>query len=528
MLPYIDKTGPFPRLIVEGQPFTMLAGELHNSSASSPAYMEPIWPRLRQFGLNTVLATVTWELLEPEEGCYDFSLVQDMLQQARNQGLKLVLLWFGTWKNAISIYVPAWVKRDRTRFFHAVNADGTQNRAISPFCKEARKADAAAFTRLMEYLRNHDTERTLLTIQIENEPGLMDTARDHSPQAQKAYHSSVPEILLQYLEENRSILAPWLAEYYEAGKKCGTWTEVFGSAAPEVFSAYAVADYIGYIGARGKQVYPLPLLVNAWTVQCPGEPAGRFPSGGPVDRVHDIWRCAAPSIDILAPDLYLENFKDECRAYTRLAGNPLFIPELRRDKWAVASVFYAIGEHRAMCVSPFGIDSLVGQGDTAIPSDVSVQEVVRTMKQSDAASLSLAYAILANLQPLLSDPSYNIRGFMQDHLPSHFVVVQGLHIHISYPTSLESGGEPAGGLVIAQETDTFIIAGAGFCAAFFPMEYQKTPLEYLDIEEGYLDNGKWVCYRRLNGDEMHLSFMGKPTMRRVRVLRDAADSYDNG
>ena len=520
MLPYMDKSGPFARFMVEGKPFIMLAGELHNSSASSLAYMEPIWPRLREFGLNTVLAPVSWELLEPEEGRFDFTLVQGLLDQAGRQGLKLVLLWFGTWKNASSTYVPAWVKLDRTRFFHAVNADGSQNRAISPFCREAREADAAAFTRLMEYLREHDSDRTVLAVQVENESGLLGTARDHSPEARRTYQSPVPDVLLTYLKENHAVLAPWLRERYDAGKQSGTWPEVFGPAAPEIFSACAVAEYIGDIGRRGKAAYPLPLLANAWTVQCPDEPAGRFPSGGPVARVHDIWRYAAPSIDILAPDLYLENFPEECRAYTRISGNPLFIPELRRDKWASASVFYAVGEHRALCVSPFGIDSLAGQERAAGDPDTAVQEVVKAQGQSDASSLSMTYAILSDLHPLLCDGAFSVRGFMQDRLPSHFLPMRDTELQISYPNPLDSGKDPAGGLVIASDADTFLIAGAGFQIAFFPKEYSWTPLEYLDVEEGYWEDGKWVCYRRLNGDEMRLPFPDKPTMRRYRILRD--------
>jgi len=41
---------------------------LNNSSASSMEYMRPLWPKIAATNLNTVLATVSWELLEPEEG----------------------------------------------------------------------------------------------------------------------------------------------------------------------------------------------------------------------------------------------------------------------------------------------------------------------------------------------------------------------------------------------------------------------------------------------------------------------------
>ena len=104
------------RLIVDGKPFTMLAGECHNSSSSSPHVFAEACDRAIALGMNSVLAPLTWELLEPEEGVFDFSQVNFMLRIARGRGLRLGLLWFGAWKNAQCYYAPAWVKRDLGRF----------------------------------------------------------------------------------------------------------------------------------------------------------------------------------------------------------------------------------------------------------------------------------------------------------------------------------------------------------------------------------------------------------------------------
>src|SRR5215212_3165182 len=114
--PHLRKQGSATQLIVEGRPFLVLGGELHNSSASSTEYMRPIWERLVALNLNTVLATVAWEQIEPAEGSFDFDLVDGLIQAARRHGLRLILLWFGSWKNGVSSYVPAWVKRDYRRF----------------------------------------------------------------------------------------------------------------------------------------------------------------------------------------------------------------------------------------------------------------------------------------------------------------------------------------------------------------------------------------------------------------------------
>ena len=105
-IPHLQTQGTATQLIVDGKPLLMLAGELHNSSASSLQYMKPIWPRLAAMHLNTVLATVSWELIEPEEGRFDFTLVDGLIQDARSHNLHLVFLWFGSWKNGMSSYIP--------------------------------------------------------------------------------------------------------------------------------------------------------------------------------------------------------------------------------------------------------------------------------------------------------------------------------------------------------------------------------------------------------------------------------------
>ena len=198
-LPRLEKRGKVKQLIVDDEPFIICGGELRNSSSSSTAYMEPIWPRLHSLNLNTVLAAVSWEMIEPEEGSWDFSVVDDLITDARRYGMRLVIIYFGTWKNATSSYVPGWVKQDTERFFRAQNADGQALHTISAHCSEAQRLDARAFGRLMAHIAEVDGEQhTVIMAQVENETGILGTPRDMCIAANDAFGDEVPAELISY------------------------------------------------------------------------------------------------------------------------------------------------------------------------------------------------------------------------------------------------------------------------------------------------------------------------------------------
>src|ERR1035441_8705338 len=116
-IPHLRKQGSATQLIVDGKPFLAMAGELSNNSATSLEFMKAVWPRLvAQAKLNTVLAGVSWAQIEPQEGKFDFSVLDGVIQGARSHNLRLVLLWFGTWKNSLSSYPPDWLKKDFERY----------------------------------------------------------------------------------------------------------------------------------------------------------------------------------------------------------------------------------------------------------------------------------------------------------------------------------------------------------------------------------------------------------------------------
>ena len=345
-IPHLRKKGTATQLIVDGKPFLVLGGELGNSSASSAEYMEPIWPRLVRLNLNTVLAPVYWVLIEPRGGMFDFSLIDGLIQNARRNNLRLVLLWFASWKNSMSCYAPVWVKTDQQRFPRARDKQGRAMEILSVFSDENRDADARAFAALMRHIHEVDSqEHTVIMIQVENEIGMIPEARDQSDVANELFNKSVPTELMDYLQQNKQTLIPEFRQKWEdAGfKTTGTWEEVFGQGlgTDEIFMAWHYARYVNRIVETGKAEYPLPMYVNAALIR-PNYQPGQYPSAGPLPHIMDIWRVGGPLIDFFSPDIYFPNFVEWCKKYHR-SGNPLFIPEAGRGGDSAANAFYAFG-----------------------------------------------------------------------------------------------------------------------------------------------------------------------------------------
>ena len=345
----------------QNKDFVILGGELSNSAATSVADIDEVLPRMKALGLNTVLVPVYWEFLEPVEGQMDFTLVDRTIDVARQQGLKIVPLWFGAWKNSMSCYAPAWFKRDVKRFPRAVTKEGKPLEIASCFSDNVLQADLKAFSALMQHIAEKDPQReVVIMMQIENEIGMLESARDHSPLAEKDYCQPVPQTLLKALNL----------------KKKGSWVEVFGTDdyADEKFMAWHYACYVEHLAKAARQIHDMPLYVNA-AMNSRGRKPGEYPSAGPLAHLADIWKAGAPSIDILAPDIYDTGFKSWASQYAmplrpqeRLRGgdgtsgiggkvkNRLFIPESRCCENSGVRALYAFGEHQALGFSPFAID----------------------------------------------------------------------------------------------------------------------------------------------------------------------------
>jgi beta-galactosidase GanA len=502
--PHLRKERGATRLIVGGRPFLIRGGELGNSSASNLEYLAPHWDRFRAMRLNTILAPVYWELLQPEEGKFDFTLVDGLIAEARTRDMKLVLLWFGSWKNSMSCYAPAWVKKDQSRFPRSVDASGRSVEILSPFSTVNRDTDARAFATLMKHLKAFDGEaNTVVMVQVENEIGMIPDARDHSEQATKSFASAVPADLIAYLVKNTESLTAELRELWQAAgaKRSGTWTEVFGdgAAAEELFMAWHFARFTQQVAAAGKAEYPLPMFVNAALIR-PGYKPGQYPSAGPLPHLLDVWRAGAPAIDFIAPDIYFPTFVEWTRRYVR-GGNPLFIPEALRNPDAAVNALYAFAEHDAIGFSPFAIESIGEPG---------------------AGLLTRTYDLVDQLTPLILEHQGRgtMAGLIQEHPDNRQpqqLRLNGYTLSASFertsPPSLADGAAgggaqgapvtwPAGGLVIATGPDEFLFAGIGVTITFAsPKPGWQTGI--LSVEEGRFENGRWKNIRWLNGDETH-------------------------
>jgi hypothetical protein len=506
--PYLEKQGTATRLVVKGKPFLLISGELHNSTCGGYESMKPVWQNLAKKNLNSVIATVSWELIEPEQGKFNFALVDSMITGARKANLKLVLIWFASWKNASSVYMPSWVKKDYVKYPRVKDEHGKTLEILSAFGDASCEADCAAFAALLRHIRETDgRQQTVVMMQVENEVGILDNLgktpgnarRDFSAAANAAYNGPVPAELMKYLASHKDNLYPELGKVWQGNgsKTSGTWEEVFGKSefkpdakdwqfysyyTEELFSAWQYASYIQRVVKAGKKEYALPMYVNAWLKQPSTYWPGRYPSGGPLPQVIDIWRAAAPSIDFIAPDIYTDEFAWVCKEFTR-SGNPLFIPETQRGDVAAMRAFYAFGEFDASCFAPFGIDHKLPEG-TIDPLDET-------------------YRVLRSMSPLILENQG--KGTMRGILVDADSMISRMDMgNFRIEARLAGNQKTGGGIIIKTGPQEFIVAGKAL-DVFFTTYLDSTNTGIISVNEGIFRDGKWVPLQRLNGDEVHAS-----------------------
>ena len=491
-IPHLEKRGKVTQLIVDGRPFLILAGELTNSASSSMEYMTPYWPKLAAANMNTVLAAVTWELVEPEPGKFDFALVDGAIREARRNHLHLIFLWFGSWKNGESTYTPLWVKKNQRQYPLFLTESGQVITYLSVFKEANWKADANAFAALMRHIREVDGDaHTVIMIQVENEVGCPGATRDQVPEAKTAFNAPVPRQLMDYMVKNKENLVPEFRQYWEAagGKTSGTWADVFGGQpmTNEIFMAWYYALYVDKVAKAGKAEYPLPMFINVDL----GESIGQYSSGGALPIQLNVWQQGAPGIDIIAPDIYLPNFAEWCARYDR-SGNPLWIPETRGD---AANALYAIGNHAAMGISPFGIE-----------------------RQADATTpLAQAYGLLAQAAPqiLEAQAKGTIKAVsLNSQHPTETVQLGSYTLAFSMARMRQPAPAPTANgdnaqassyaIVISANPDEYVILGSGLQATFNGPG--PSPAAVAMLEEGTYVDGRWVPGRRLNGDDIMLNY----------------------
>jgi beta-galactosidase GanA len=476
-IPHLAKNGNATQLMVDNKPFLMIAGEVHNSSASTIEYMTPLFPKLKKMNLNSVFVTLAWEQFEPEEGVYDYTLVDAIIENAKKNDLKVCLLWFASWKNGESSYAPMWVKKDTKRFFRVKTKEGKEIETMSPFCEATKIADAKAFAVLMKHVKKVDTAQTVILMQPQNEVGMFQDI-DYNEVSLKLFEKKVPKTLISYLKKNKTHLDAYVKKAWSKNnyKTKGTWKEVFGDTpeAKAFFTTWQYATYINYGAKAGRAAYNLPMMVNSWIVQRPEDLPGVYPNGGPVSRVIDIWKAAAPDIDIQSPDIYLSNFKEIVAMYDR-DDNPLLVPESSAE---VGRAYYAFGEHDAICFSPFGIEDA-----------------------ADNFVFTKSYEVLNEVQHLIK--KYKGTGKMRAVLQEGNEKYKDLYMgNYKVKVMYEKLNEPSFGIIIQKNENEFIIIGMNL-SIYFESEIKDTIGNIGQVLEGRYENEKWITTRMMNGDETY-------------------------
>jgi beta-galactosidase GanA len=512
-LPRIETKNGRHTLMVDGAPFLMLGAQAHNSS-NYPSMLPKVWPVIRQMQANTLEIPVAWEQIEPVEGRFDFSYLDALLREARANDVRLVLLWFATWKNTSPNYAPEWVKTDNRRFPRMKKPDGTKHYVLSPHGRATMEADRKAFVRLMQYLRANDPQHTVIMVQPQNEMGSYGLTRDHSPEAVRLFNGAAPGELVRKL-----------------GTKPGTWTQVFGEFAEQAFTSWYMARYTDEIAAAGQAVKDLPMYTNAAL----GDPFDAKSSihsatGGPQWNMIDVWKAAAPHIDFVAPDIYNRDQKAVMAYYGHYGrpDNALMIPEIGNAA-DYARFFWPLLGKGGIGFAPFGMDA-TGYSNYPLGAkelDAGTIEAFAS-KYRLFRPIASQWARIAGTSPTWGAAKGEDAADQSNVMGRWKVTAQydlwefgerdWTWIKMDpHPTK----GQPVGGMVVAQlEPNEFLLAGSEVRVRFgLDKPAQGETGMVLRVEEGTLDNqGRWVMSRVWNGDQTDYGInLTEPVLLKVKL-----------
>ncbi len=504
-IPKIVKQEGRYALEVDGAPFLMLGAQVNNSS-NWPAMLPKVWPTITRLHANTVEMPIAWEQIEPREGQLDFSFVDTLLAQAREQRVRLVLLWFATWKNNGPSYAPEWVKLHNERFPRVIDAKGKVWNSLSPNFEATLAADRKAFVALMRHLQAVDAERTVLMIQVENETGVYGAVRDHSATAQALFEAQVPREIAKAF-----------------GQRSGTWAQMFGKDADEFFNAYSIAHFVEQVAAAGKAAYPLPMSVNvALRDPFKDQDPSQYSSGGPTWNVLTIWKAAAPSIDVIGPDIYFHDsryYTHTLEQYGR-ADNPVFVPETANDQ-ATARFFFEVIGRGGLGFFPFGMD-FTGYCNFPLGTARLDEETLEAF----ARNYELVEPMMRELAAL--NRLGRVWGAAEpaDTHVQHIALGGGWQVEVSYGRGLFGSGEAqgnprlSGGVLLAQlGPNEYLVTGYDARVEFERVQPDSPRFMIARAEEGHYERGRWIFERLWNGDQTDwgLNFTSLPQVLRVRL-----------
>jgi hypothetical protein len=527
--------------MVDGKPFFPIGGQSCNSSGYNALEAEQAFKIVKMLNGNTLEIPVYWEQVEPQEGKFDFTALDALLAGARRYDMKLILLWFASWKNGNMDYAPKWVKTDTKRFKRVKAQSGKDVWDLSSHCKANMEADKKAFVALCKHLKMKDgANRTVIAIQIENEQGIIGSDRDYGPEAQAEFDRPVPAKLVAAMKKagKGRIYDIWQKS---GAKKSGTWPEMFGFEAGELMTAWSISCYVDSIAEAGKAAYDIVLYTNVWLMEQHGwvRAGESYPSGGGVSKVLDIYKWYTPHLDFIAPDNYQldsKGFEEVCANYAR-EDNPFFMPETIGDP----NMFRAMADFNCLGNFFFGVEILLDPDGVVRPERQTTIDCIRCT--AAAAPLLLQY-----------QGTGKIHAFVQeDNVPTWEKELDGFSILAEYGDKRapwsgkdwrhrtpgwmpvpQTKFKPAYGLVIQSSKNEFYFVGANI--RFF-LRPQLTPDTVgssqligdsisqnfsfiVSVDEGHFDNnGEFVIDRKRNGDEIgRRGFWVEPDINVLRVI----------
>ena len=506
-----------------GKNMLILGMQAHNSSTGT-FMMERTIKAAELFGANTLEVPVYWYKIEPQKDSYDMTQVKELIDCMRKAGQKLVILWFATSKNGHPTYAPEYIKTAPETYKVAVGSNGAWVASLSPHCMETLERDKKAFCKMVEFIKEYDKDqKTVIALQIENEMGLANTDRDYSALAQKDYEKPVPEEI-----RNLRLTDDGLEYISKEEKDKHSWKGHFGRHAAEAFCAWFHAKYIGTIAEAAKKIYNIPMYTNVMVMEngCE-EPGFSYSGGAAVSRVLDIWKVAAPALDLLCPDIYNQIKEDYCRiclAYKR-EDNALFIPESPCMGEANSmNAIRAVADFDAVGVACFGVENVLDNQGKLL---------------KEAETMAITMKTLRALEPLLVKyrGTGRIYGIVQEEfasdkylkLPDYHVQVKfmskdmtpfgyGSAINLSNPENQWNLHVRGRGILIQTGECEFYLAGAGIAAEFIKRPHPSDEkayihlssrwagqLNFLTVEEGHFEGDNWIVDYERNGDEANFA-----------------------
>ena len=490
----------FRQFSVGGRPFPVLGGTVADSTASDPGLLErAVWPAARDLGVNTVFAPVTWQLLEPREGEFDFSVPEALFAGARKNGFKLAVVWYGAWKDGSSCYAPDWVKLDWNRFPLARPQLGRRTELLSPCSPAILDAEKAAYSALLGRLRALEDaaggEPTVLAVQIEGGIGMVGGSRDSSGDSDERWNAGVPDALVAGFAERAGRLHPEMAK--ALGRK-GRWNEVFGPNADGAFMAWQFATHVEALARAGAEKLPVPCFVSAWNAR--GR-AGEKPGGAPDGEMADVWDVAAPSVfrALPAPDAQGIQFLHPSLGE---GATPVLFPRLPPDAGFPAKALHLFGSILAAGVSSTDL------GDGPAGGDPS-----RLVAQTHFALRGL----FRRLGPFRSEES--VRSFVQSSSSQQNASLGEFSFTVSWARPLRGAAVPGGLLLVHDASGAYWAVGIG--ARMAPRHDRAGYVTGILRQEEFFGTADGLVRGRvLNGDEGGIALPeGTVSVRRFTLYR---------